>query len=549
MFQSLQDRLSGVLDKLTKRGALSESDVNEAMREIRRALLEADVALDVVKSFVDEVRKKAVGREVLKSVTPGQLVVKLVHDELVAMLGSDADPIDLNAVPPVPILMVGLQGSGKTTSTAKIAYRLKTKDRKKPLMASLDTRRPAAQEQLRVLGEQTEIDTLPIVAGQSPLQIAKRAMEAAKLGGYDAVLLDTAGRVTVDEALMAEVAEVKAATNPHEVLLVADSLTGQDAVNTATAFDGRIGITGIVLTRADGDGRGGAALSMRAVTGKPIKLLGVGEKWDELEDFHPERIAGRILGMGDVVSLVEKAAQTIDAEKATKIAQKMRKGAFDLEDLAEQLQQMERMGGMQGLMGMLPGMGKLKGQMGDLGAGEKAMKRQRAIIQSMTPKERRAPKVLDAKRKRRVAKGSGTEVQDINKLLKMHRQMADMMKSMGKKGMMGRMMGGMGQGLGLPGGSGGSPSEAELAAMQQELAGLDPKALEQLPAELRDALPDAGGRAKPTASGNAPSLPGLGGAPGGLLPGLGGGGLPGLGGPGLPAMPGHGGKKKKKKRK
>lgn len=554
MFQSLTDRLSGVFDKLTKRGALSESDVNDAMREIRRALLEADVALDVVRPFVDKVKAKAVGKEVLKSVTPGQMVVKLVNDELVAMLGSDADPIDLNAVPPVPILMVGLQGSGKTTSTAKIAYRLRTKDRKKALMASLDTRRPAAQEQLKVLGEQTEVDTLPIVAGQSPLQIAKRAMEAAKLGGYDVVLLDTAGRVTVDEGLMAEVAEVKAATNPHEVLLVADSLTGQDAVNTAKAFDNRIGITGIVLTRADGDGRGGAALSMRAVTGKPIKLLGIGEKWDELEDFHPERIAGRILGMGDVVSLVEKAAQTIDAEKATKIAEKMRKGAFDLEDLSEQLKQMERMGGMQGVMGMLPGMGKLKGKIGDIGDGDKVFKRQRAIISSMTPKERRAPKVLDAKRKRRVAAGSGTSVQDINKLLKMHRQMADMMKAMGKKGMMGRMMGGLGMG-GMPGmgGGGAAPSEAELAAMQQELAGLDPKALEQLPPELRDALPGATGASSGGKSA-VPGLPGLGGkSPGGLLPGLGGppglpGGLPGLGGPGLPARPPHGGKKKKKRK-
>jgi len=556
MFQSLTDRLSGVLDKLTKRGALSESDVNEAMREIRRALLEADVALDVVRPFVDKVRAKAIGQEVVKSVTPGQMVVKLVNDELVAMLGSDADPIDLNAVPPVPILMVGLQGSGKTTSTAKIAYRLKTTQKKKPLMASLDTRRPAAQEQLRVLGEQTEIDTLPIVAGQSPLQIAKRAVEAAKLGGYDVVLLDTAGRVTVDEALMAEVAEVKAATQPHETLLVADSLTGQDAVNTAKAFDGRIGITGIVLTRADGDGRGGAALSMRAVTGKPIKLLGVGEKWDELEDFHPERIAGRILGMGDVVSLVEKAAQTIDAEKATKIAQKMRKGAFDLEDLSEQLKQMERMGGMQGVMGMLPGMGKLKSQIGDIDAGDKVFKRQRAIISSMTAKERRAPKVFDAKRKRRVAAGSGTSIQDVNKLLKMHRQMADMMKAMGKRGMMGKMMGGLGMG------GGAAPSEAEMAAMQQELAGLDPKALEQLSPELRDQLPGIGGAGSTASAGKSPSLPGLGStAPGGLLPGLGSpagsaippGGLPGLGGAGLPGMPtaGRGGKsaRKKKKRK
>lgn len=548
MFQSLQDRISGVLDKLTKRGALSEADVNEAMREIRRALLEADVALDVVKSFVDTVKQKAVGQNVLKSVTPGQMVVKIVHDELVAMLGSGAEPVDLNAVPPVPILMVGLQGSGKTTSTAKIAYRLKTKDRKKVLMASLDTRRPAAQEQLKVLGEQTEVDTLPIVAGQSPIQIAQRAIEAAKLGGYDVVLLDTAGRVTVDEALMNEVAEVKSSTRPHEVLLVADSLTGQDAVNTAKAFDGRIGITGIVLTRADGDGRGGAALSMRAVTGKPIKLLGVGEKWDALEDFHPERIAGRILGMGDVVSLVEKAAQTIDAEKATQIAQKMRKGAFDLEDLAEQLKQMERMGGVHGVMGLLPGMGKLKGQIGDLDVGDKVFKRQRAIIQSMTPKERRAPKILDAKRKRRVAAGSGTSVQDINKLLKMHRQMADVMKSMGRKGLMGRMMGGMGMG------GGGAPSEAEMAAMQKELQSLDPKALEQLPPELRDALPGAQ-CTKPSPSGKSPSLPGLGGgSPGGLLPGLGGGpaglplgGLSGLGGAGLPGMA-RGGKKKKKRK-
>ncbi len=556
MFQSLQDRLSGVLDKLTKRGALSEADVSDAMREIRRALLEADVALEVVRPFVDRVKAKAIGQEVIKSVTPGQMVVKLVHDELVAMLGSDAEPIDLNTVPPVPILMVGLQGSGKTTSTAKIAYRLKHTNKKKALMASLDTRRPAAQEQLKVLGEQAGVDTLPIVAGQSPLQIAKRAMEAGRLGGYDVVLLDTAGRVTVDEALMAEVAEVKASTNPHEVLLVADSLTGQDAVHTAKAFDERVGVTGIVLTRADGDGRGGAALSMRAVTGKPIKLLGVGEKWTELEEFHPERIAGRILGMGDVVSLVERAAQTIDAEKATKIAQKMRKGGFDLEDLAEQLNQMERMGGMQGVMGMLPGMGKLKGQMGDVSAGEKMFKRQKAIIQSMTPKERRQPKILDAKRKRRVAKGSGTDVSDINKLLKMHRQMADMMKAMGKKGMMGRMMGGLGMG-GMGGGS--APSEAEMAQMQEELARLDPKALEQLPADIREQL--AAAKANAPGSGQpvkGSPLPGLGGPPaggaGGLLPGLGGGpaGLPpgGLSGmPGLPGMAkGHGGKKKKKRK-
>ena len=524
MFQSLSDRLSGVFDKLTRRGALSEGDVSEAMREVRRALLEADVALEVVKDFVERAKAKAVGQAVLKSVTPGQMVVKIVNDELVAMLGTVAQPIDLHAAPPVAILMAGLQGSGKTTTTAKIAWRLKTRDRKKVLMASLDTRRPAAQEQLRVLGEQTEVPTLPIVAGQQPVQIAKRALEAARLGGYDVVLLDTAGRTTLDDELMDEVAEIKAATSPHEILLVVDSLTGQDAVNTAKAFDSRLGITGTVLTRADGDGRGGAALSMRAVTGKPIKLIGTGEKWDALEDFDPSRIAGRILGMGDIVGLVEKAAQTIDVDKARSIAEKMKKGSFDLEDLAEQLKQMEKIGGMGGVLGMLPGIGKLKSQINEAGL-EKDFKRQRAIISSMTPKERRAPKVLDAKRKKRIAAGSGTKVEDVNRLLKQHRQMADMMKAMGKnRGMMSKMFG-MG---------GGGPSEAELAEMQGELARLDPKALEQLPAELKDALPKglSGGK----------GLPGLG---GGLprLPGLGGGSLPGLGGLG-PKFPGLPGKKK-----
>lgn len=520
MFQSLSDRLSGVLDKLTKRGALSEGDVVEAMREVRRALLEADVALEVVKDFTDRVREKAVGQNVLKSVTPGQMVVKIVHDELVRTLGADAQPIDLHAAPPVAILMAGLQGSGKTTTTAKIAWRLKTRDRKKVLMASLDTRRPAAQEQLRVLGEQTEVATLPIVAGQGPVEIARRAIEAAKLGGYDVVLLDTAGRTTLDEELMLEVAEVKAATNPHEILLVVDSLTGQDAVNTAKAFDSRLAVTGLVLTRADGDGRGGAALSMRAVTGKPIKLIGTGEKWDALEDFDPSRIAGRILGMGDIVGLVEKAAQTIDVEKAKSIAQKMKKGDFDLEDLAEQLRQMERIGGMGGVLGMLPGIGKLKNQINEAGL-EKDLKRQRAIISSMTPKERRVPKILDAKRKKRIAAGSGTRVEDINKLLKQHRQMADMMKAMGKnRGMMSKMFGM---------GGGGGPSEAELAAMQGELQKLDPKALEQLPQDLKDVLP------------KGPQGLGGGGLP--RLPGLGGGGLPGLGGPGF-KFPGLPGKKK-----
>ncbi|MGE0626886.1 MAG: signal recognition particle protein [Hyphomicrobiaceae bacterium] len=510
MFQNLSDRLSGIFSKLTGRGALTDSDVAEAMREVRRALLEADVALEVVRNFTEAVRAKAVGQDVVKSVTPGQMVVKIVNDELVAMLGSDAEPIDLNASPPIPIMLVGLQGSGKTTTCAKIGWRLTNRDRKRVLMASLDTRRPAAMEQLKVLGEQTGVATLPIITGQTPIQIARRALDAARLGGYDVVLLDTAGRTTVDEALMAEVAEVKAATTPHETLLVADSLTGQDAVNTAKAFEARVGVTGIVLTRADGDARGGAALSMRAVTGKPIKLIGTGEKWDALEDFHPGRIASRILGMGDIVSLVEKAAATIDAEKAQAMAAKMKKGEFDLDDLAEQLRQMQKLGGLGGVMGLMPGVGKLKSQLADANIDDRMIKRQQAIISSMTRKERRSPRVIDGKRRRRIASGSGTKVEDVNRLLKMHRQMADMMKAMGKnKGLMGRMLGGMGMGGGMP-----QPTPEQLQQLQNA----------QLPKGL--------------------SLP-KGPMPKGL-PGLGSGGLPGLGGPApkFPGLPGLPGKKK-----
>ena len=360
MFDNLSDRLSGILDSLTRRGALRPEDVDAAMREVRRALLEADVALDVARAFIDRIRERAVGVDVIKSVTPGQMVVKIVHDELVATLGSDAQGIDLNAPAPVAIMMVGLQGSGKTTTTAKIAKRLTELNKSKVLMASLDTRRPAAMEQLAVLGKQVDVDTLPIVANQTPPQIARRAIEAAKLGSYDVVMLDTAGRITLDEAMMAEAAEVKRAADPHEVILVADALTGQDAVNLARSFDERVGLTGIVMTRVDGDSRGGAALSMRAVTGKPIKLIGTGEKMDALEVFDPSRIAGRILGMGDIVSLVEKAAANIDAEKARRTAERMRKGAFDLSDLREQLTQMQKMGGMSGLMGMMPGVAKMK---------------------------------------------------------------------------------------------------------------------------------------------------------------------------------------------
>ncbi|MCK0198448.1 signal recognition particle protein [Ancylobacter sp. 6x-1] len=511
MFDSLSDRLGGILDRLKKRGALTEADVNEAMREVRRALIEADVALDVVRSFTDRVRSRAVGAEVVKSVTPGQMVVKIVNDELVAMLGSDAKPIDLDAAPPVPVLMVGLQGSGKTTSTAKIAKRLTERGNRKVLMASLDTRRPAAMEQLATLGRQVGVETLPIVAGQSAVQIARRAMDAGRLGGFDVVMLDTAGRVTLDEALMAEVAEVKAITRPHEVLLVADSLTGQDAVNTAKAFDERVGLTGIVLTRADGDGRGGAALSMRAVTGKPIKLLGTGEKMDALEDFDPRRVAGRILGMGDVVSLVEKAVENIDAEKAMAAAERMRKGQFDLDDLRMQLEQMEKLGGLGGLMGMLPGVGKMKNQMAAAGVDDRMVKRQKAIIDSMTRKERRNPKLLDGSRRKRIAAGSGTKVEDVNRLMKMHRQMADMMKMMGGAGAKRGPMAGLASMFGL--GGGGAPPMPSPEQLKQ-LADKMPGGLGGMPGGLPSKFP-----------GNLPGLPGLGSKPGGLP------GLPGFGKP------------------
>jgi len=437
MFEGLTGRLGDIFDKLRRRGALSEEDVSAALREVRIALLEADVALPVVKQFVAQVKERAVGQEVLRSVTPGQQVIKIVHDHLVEMLG-EAEPINLNAVPPVPVLMVGLQGSGKTTTTAKIALRLKTKERKKVLMASLDVRRPAAQEQLKVLGEQTGVATLPIVPGQDPVAIARRALETGRKEGYDVVMLDTAGRLAIDEELMAEVAAVRDAAKPAETLLVADAMTGQDAVTVATSFNDKVGITGIVLTRVDGDARGGAALSMRQVTGKPIKLLGMGEKLDALEGFHPDRVAGRILGMGDVVSLVEKAAESIDQEEAEKLARKMEQGkGFDLDDMAAQLRQIRKMGGMSGLLGMLPGVGKIKDQLKDKKIDDKALKRQEAIISSMTKKERKTPEIIKASRRKRIAAGSGTTVQEVNRLLKQFDDMRAMMKQvqkLGKKG-------------------------------------------------------------------------------------------------------------------
>ena len=458
MFDTLSNNLGSIFDRLTRRGALSEAQVEEALGEIRNALLEADVALPVVRAFIDQVRPLAVGSQVLKSVTPGQQVIKIVNDALIEMLGAPA-PLSFDAVPPVVMMMVGLQGSGKTTSTGKLAKFITDNDKRKVLMASLDTQRPAAMEQLAVLGTQTQIETLPIIEGQSPVDIAKRAVQAGKLGGYDVVMLDTAGRTNADEALMAEMAAIEKAAAPKEVLLVADSLTGQEAVNIAAQFAARVSLTGILLTRADGDGRGGAALSMRYVTGVPIKFLGVGEAIDRLEIFDPQRLANRILGMGDVVGLVEKAAETMDAEKAEKIASRMKKGQFTLDDMAEQLKQMQAMGGMSGVLGMLPGMGKMKKQLAALNMDERELLRQAAIVSSMTRAERDNPKLMNASRKRRVAGGSGTQVQDVNKVLKMHRQMADMMKKMGKGGLpnlgagMANMFGG-----GMGGGSGHMPN-------------------------------------------------------------------------------------------
>jgi signal recognition particle subunit SRP54 len=468
MFDTLGERLTGVFDRLTGRGVLSERDIDEALREVRVALLEADVALPVVRDFIAKARELANGEAVIRAVKPSEQVVKIVHDGLVDMLGGE-EPIglNLNVTPPAVILMAGLQGSGKTTTSAKLGVRLTRMDRKKVMMASLDTRRPAAMEQLAALGVQASVDTLPIMAGQSAPDIARRALSAARLGGYDVLILDTAGRTTLDEAMMAEVADIARIAAPAEILLVADSLTGQDAVRTAKAFHERLPLTGLVLTRADGDSRGGAALSMRHVTGLPIKFLGAGEKIDALEVFDARRVAGRILGAGDVVALVEKAAAEFDQAKAEKMAKKLSKGQFDLEDLADQLRQMQKLGGMQGIMGMLPGVQKIKKQISEANISDKMFKRQEAIITSMTPLERRKPDLLNASRKRRVAAGAGVDVAEINRLLKQHRQMADAFKAMSRDGgkSMARMAQAMGGGMpGMPGG-GKMPSQEDLAKM------------------------------------------------------------------------------------
>ena len=456
MFDNLSDRLAGVFDKLRGRGALSEDEVRAAMREVRVALLEADVALPVARDFVDQITARAVGAEVIRSITPGQMVVKIVNDALIEMLGGANAELHLDVTPPAVIMMVGLQGSGKTTTTAKLAKRLTERDRKRVLMASLDVARPAAQEQLAVLGRQTKVDTLPIIVGQSPVQIAERALQSAKLQGYDVLLLDTAGRLHVDDALMAEMKAVATASNPVETLLVVDALTGQDAVNVAKGFAGQVELSGVVLTRMDGDARGGAALSMRAVTGTPIKFAGTGEALDALEAFHPDRVAGRILGMGDVVSLVERAAETVQIEDAEKLAAKMAKGKFDLDDLRMQIGQMQRMGGLGALAGMMPGMKGLAkpGQIDD-----RALVRLEAMMSSMTPKERSRPDLINAKRKIRIAKGSGTTVQEVNKLMKMHLEMANAMKRLKKLGGFGKLAamfqgGGMEKALGGLGGGG-----------------------------------------------------------------------------------------------
>ena len=534
MFEALGDKLGSVFDGLTGRGALSESDVNKAMREIRIALLEADVALPVVKDFVAKVRTEAVGEKVIKSIKPGQMVIKIVNDALIDMLGgtlsedeadqaeaAKASELNLAGRPPIAILMAGLQGSGKTTTTGKLGLYLRKAFKKKILFASLDTNRPAAMDQLGMLAEQAGVGFLPIIKGQTAMEIAKRAMSEGAKGGYDIVFLDTAGRTTINDELMDEVDAIARETNPIETLLVADALTGQDAVETAKRFHARLPLTGLVLTRIDGDGRGGAALSMRAVTGLPIKFLGTGEKLDGLEAFDAERLAGRILGQGDIVSLVEKASQVIDEKEAADAAEKMRKGQFDLDDLAKQLGQMQKMGGMGGLMKLMPGMGKMKKQLDAAGGvDDKLLKQQQAIILSMTPHERRNPKLLKASRKKRIAAGSGMSVQEVNKLLKMHRQMADMMKKMSKGGMAGMMQAMQGMGGGGPGGMGGGmPGMPKMPGGMMPKGGLpDPSKMD--PAQLEELKKQMG---------NMPGLPKLPGLGGKKLPGLGG-GLPGLGG-------------------
>ncbi len=534
MFESLGDRLTTVFDRMTGRGVLSPADIDEALREVRLALLDADVALPAVKDFIAKARDLATGEDVLRAVKPSEQVVKIVHDGLVEMLGG-AQPVglNLNAAPPVVVMMAGLQGSGKTTTSGKLGLRLRSYDRKRVLMASLDTRRPAAMEQLATLGRQVEVDVLPIMVGQNAPDITRRALNAARLGGFDVLILDTAGRTTLDEQMMGEAAEIARIAAPQEILLVADALTGQDAVRTAKAFHDRLPLTGMVLTRTDGDSRGGAALSMRHVTGLPIKYLGAGEKLDALEVFDANRVAGRILGSGDIVALVEKAAADFDQAKAEKMVRKLSKGQFDLDDLADQLRQMKKMGGMQGILGMLPGVAKVKKQIAEAGIDDKVFDRQVAIITSMTKLERRKPDILNASRKRRIAKGAGVEVMDLNRLLKQHRQMADAFKMMSRGG--GKNMAAMAQALGMGGPAGGgggmprgfTPPGGMMGAMKGSPLGGGPGGgmnMDMLKALGGGKLPEGLGEETEMPAGLADMMKGLGGGmPGGL------GGLPGLG--------------------
>ncbi len=480
MFDVLTETLGGVFDKLTGRGALSEADVDAALREVRVALLQADVALPVVKDFIAKVRTEAVGEAVTKSVTPGQQVVKIVHDALVDMLGGGEAPegLRVGGEPPSIIMMAGLQGSGKTTTSAKLALRLSKQDKRRVLMASLDVRRPAAMEQLKSLGATIGVDVLPIVPGQPPVEITRRAVQAARLAGHDVLILDTAGRTTLDEQMMNEAAEVAAVARPAEILLVADALTGQDAVETARRFHERLALTGLVLTRVDGDGRGGAALSMRAVTGLPIKFIGVSERPEGLDVFDARRIAGRILGQGDIVGLVEKASAQVDRDEAEKLARKMAKGKFDFADLEKQLIQITQIGGIKGMLGMLPGVQKIKNQLAGAQFDDRQVGRQIAIIRSMTPSERAKPDLINGSRRKRIARGAGVEVAEVNRLMKMHRGMADMAKAMGK----GKLPGAL-SALAGPGGRG------DLASLQRLGAGKGAGGLPGLPAGGLPGLP------------------------------------------------------------
>tara|TARA_B100000427_G_scaffold314490_1_gene307697 strand:- start:299 stop:1657 length:1359 start_codon:yes stop_codon:yes gene_type:complete len=432
MFENLTNKFEEIFSSLKKAPSLDEKQVDEGLKDIRSALLEADVSIDVVKEFIEKIKPKALGQEIIRSTSPGQMVVKIVYDEIVSFLGEKNSEIQLNAVPPVPIMLVGLQGSGKTTTTAKLARFLEKNNKKKVMMASLDVYRPAAQEQLRLLGEQNNIQTLPIIEGQLPIDICRRAINAANLNGSDVVLFDTAGRTQIDFQMMNEIKQIENLINPAEVVLVADSLTGQVAANVAKEFKNTVNLTGIVLTRSDGDGRGGAALSMKYVANVPIKFLGVGEKIENFEVFYPDRIANRLLGMGDIVSLVEKASEDLDQENLKKTEEKLKKGQFSLDDYLSQLRQMKKMGGIEGVMSFLPGVSKIKSQMDQAGVDEKIIIQNEAVILSMTKNERENPKIIDGSRKKRIANGSGTDIATINKLLKQFKMMSEMMKKMSK---------------------------------------------------------------------------------------------------------------------